>query len=381
MIAYFDCFAGIAGDMILGAMIDAGLPLAHLQESLRPIQLPSYAIHHVIGRRKGLGGSDVTVEVTGADTHARRYVEILEILSSSGLDSVIKDRALAIFERLAVAEARAHRTDIQDVHFHEVGMTDAIVDIVGAVIGFQFFQFDAIYFSPLPVTRGFVNSAHGRWPLPAPAALELVRDVPLVAPTIAAELVTPTGAAIITTMGTPSESCPLRRVTTTGYGLGDQDFAEFPNALRLMIGEGERLIAVEVNIDDMNPEFYEHVIDRLIAVGAIDVAVRPVTMKKRRPGMQIQLLCEESLRGPIEKVILSETTSFGLRYYPVDRTMLSREVRAVETPYGQIPVKYGWLDGECLQVSPEYEVCRKIATREGVALKEVYRLASAAALG
>lgn len=377
-IAYFDAFAGIAGDMILGAMLDAGLPLKHLQRSLQALRLRGYRLERRTERRNGLGGTKLYVRIAAAADHDRSYVEIDQLLRRSRLPRPVTTMARDIFLALARAEARAHRTTVRRVHFHEVGAIDAIVDIVGAAIGVAWFGFDAIHCSPLPMTRTLVTTAHGRWPIPAPATLDLLRGKPVLVSPVQAELVTPTGAAIVTTVAAAFGSNPLRQIKTVGYGLGDRSYREVPNALRLMIGDGERLIAVEANIDDMNPECYEYLIEQILAAGALDVTLRPVLMKKRRPGAQLQVLCDEDLRAKVSAVILRESTSFGVRFYPVARQTLRRELRRVATKFGAVPVKLGWLGDELFQISPEYEACKQVARRRRVPLKEVYRVAAAA---
>lgn len=385
--AYVDCFAGVAGDMILGALCDCGLPLPYLERELRKLGLTGYRLHRRIERRAGLGGVNLLVEVA-ADAathgHGRGYRTIDRLIGRSRLVPPVRTLAREIFHRLARAEARAHRMPIDRVHFHEVGAIDSIVDIVGAAIGLHFFQFDAVYASPLPMTRGFIRTAHGRYPVPAPATLELLKGVPVVPAVVRGELVTPTGAAVLTTVAKGFGASPLRRVTKVGYGLGDRHFPHLPNALRLMIGEGAPLVAIEANIDDANPQIYEYLIEQLLGAGALDVTVRPVWMKKRRPAAQVQVLCEEADREALVRRILRETTSFGVRYYPVERQTLHREMKTVRTAFGPVRVKLGYVgstqNGTApIQASPEYEDCKRLARVKHVPLREIYRLAIAAA--
>lgn len=398
-IAYFDCFSGVAGDMILGALCDAGLPWSHLTRELRKLDLHGYRLRRTIERRGALGGVNFVVDVDAthrhhphthshshshSHDHERHYPEIHRLIGRSRLPLPVRQCAQEIFHRLAQAEARAHRMPIAKVHFHEVGAVDSIVDIVGAAIGLHYFDFTAIYASPLPITRGFVHTAHGRLPIPPPATMELVKGVPIVKSPVKAELVTPTGAAILTTVVRDFGECPLRVVERVGYGLGDHHYPQVPNALRLLIGEGAPVVAVEANIDDASPQIYEYVIEELLRVGALDVSVRPVLMKKRRPAAMIQVICEEDKRAAVTQTLLRETTSFGVRYYPIERQMLAREIRSVRTKYGAVRVKYGYTgvrvgEGACVQVAPEYEDCKRLARAKRVPLREIYRLALAAA--
>lgn len=388
-IAYFDCFSGIAGDMTLGALCDAGLPLPYLQRELRKLGIGGYRLRRRRDYRGAIGGTKVIVDIPADDHHHRHYTDIRRLIARSRLGVPVKEMAQAIFLRLARAEGRAHRIPIDRVHFHEVGAIDAIVDIVGAAIGLAYFGFDAIYASPLPLMvsrsnhRGFILSAHGRLPLPPPATLELLKGVPIVRAPVKAELVTPTGAAIITTVAKGFGECPLRTIQTIGYGLGSSDFRAIPNALRLCIGAGAPTIAIEANVDDSSPQIYDYLIDELLNRGAIDVTIRPVVMKKRRPAVCLHVICEESVRERLIQCIFRETTSFGVRYYPIERRMLTREIRTVRTKYGPIRVKCGWAgshagNGELVQVSPEYEDCKRLARAKGVPLREIFRLAQEA---
>ncbi|MBI2345591.1 MAG: LarC family nickel insertion protein [Deltaproteobacteria bacterium] len=266
-----------------------------------------------------------------------------------------------------------------------MGAVDSIVDIVGAAIGFHYFRFQTIVVSPLPITRGFVRTAHGRYPVPPPAVLELIKDAAIVPSPVRGEIVTPTGAAVLTTVAGAFGECPLRAVTRIGYGVGDKHFRSIPNVLRLLIGEGAPVVAIESNIDDANPQIYDYLIDELLRVGALDVVVRPILMKKRRPAAQVQILCEELKREALIRCLLRETTGFGVRWYPVQRRMLAREERMARTRHGPVRVKLGFSglhpgEGELLQVSPEYEDCKRVARAKGIPLREIYRLAVAAAV-
>lgn len=386
MIAYFDCFSGVAGDMVLGAMLDAGLPFEHLKKELGRLPIKNYRLIKRIEHRGVVGGTNLCVEMTHHVCHPEEakptkdplhtisdYKTISRMLKTSRLSKNVREMARAIFETLASAEARVHRTSIDHVHFHEVGAIDSIVDIVGCAIGLNYFGFSAIYSSPLPITRGFVKCAHGRIPVPAPATLEILKGVPLAPAPVKDEIVTPTGAAILKTIVKGFGENPLRRVDKIGYGHGDKHFKGIPNALRLMIGIGEPLIAIEANIDDANPQMYDFLIEKLMASGAIDVVVRPVYMKKRRPSAQVQVLCDGAIKKRLIDTILRETPTFGVRYYTVDRAILDREIKPVKTKFGIVRMKLGFLDGDEIKVVPEYEDCKRLAIRHGVPLAEVYR--------
>jgi uncharacterized protein (TIGR00299 family) protein len=255
---------------------------------------------------------------------------------------------------------------------------DSIVDIVGSAIGFEYFKFKGIYSSPLPVfppvkTRGFIKCAHGRIPVPAPATLEILKGVPVKTAPVTDEIVTPTGAAIIKTVADGFGESPIRKIRATGYGLGDKHLKGLPNGLRLVIGEGEPVIAIEANIDDMNPQVYDHLIELLLKNGAIDVAVFPALMKKRRPASVVQVLCAEGLKDRLTRLIFRESTTIGVRFYPVERRVLEREIKKVQTKYGVVRVKVSRLEGDAVNIAPEYEDCRRLAVKKNVPLKEILR--------
>ena len=373
MLGIFDCFSGVAGDMVLGAMLDAGLPLNYLERQLNRFSLRGYKLVKKTERRGVIGGINLQVAVRGRVGDGG-YKDICRMIKKSVLNENTKKISLNIFEILAHAEAHVHRTSIDHAHFHEVGAADSIVDIVGAAIGFDYFKFDGIYASPLPVTRGWVRCEHGRMPVPAPATLEILKGVPLTASPVKAEIVTPTGAAILKAVTREFGGNPIREIKKIGYGHGDNNYKIIPNSLRLIIGEGERLFVIEANIDDMNPQIYEYLIERLIENGALDVTVRDVLMKKRRPGAQVQILGSEGLVERLVHIILRETTSIGVRYYPVSRGILEREIKTVKTKYGNVRIKIAKLGGDVLNISPEYEDCKRLARAKKIPLKEIYNL-------
>ncbi|HDN80528.1 MAG TPA: nickel pincer cofactor biosynthesis protein LarC [Chloroflexi bacterium] len=388
-IAYFDCFSGISGNMVLGALLDLGLELGALKEALAGLEVSGYEIEARKVLKRHIAGTlvDVKVQEEGVERHLD---DILEIIEKSALPEDVKETCGRIFTRLAEAEARVHRVDIKDIHFHEVGGIDAIVDVVGSVVGLKLLGIEEVYSSPLHLGRGFVECAHGKLPVPAPATLELVKGVPVYGRDIEAELVTPTGAAIITTLARGFGPSPAMEIEAIGYGAGHKDLP-IPNLLRVSIGRTRRpeeggyeedvVIVVEANIDDMNPELYEHVMDKLFEKGALDVFLTPIQMKKNRPAVKLSAIVREADLSGVLDAFFDETTTLGVRLYEVRRKKLSREATVVETKYGKISVKVGKLGSIVKNISPEYEDCRRIASQLGIPLKEVYEEARRAARG
>jgi uncharacterized protein (TIGR00299 family) protein len=372
MIAYFDCYSGVAGDMLVGSMLDAGLPFSYLKNELKKLHLHGYMLQKKVDRRGVIGGTKFIVAINQQQHHHTSYKEILKMIQSSRLSKNTKILSKEIFYTLAKAEAKVHRSRINDVHFHEVGAVDSIVDIVGASIGLDYFKFERIYSSPLPITRGFIKCEHGMMPVPAPATLEILKDVPLTKAPVKDEIVTPTGAAILKTIANKFGESPIRDIKKIGYGLGDKKLNEIPNALRLITGIGNELIVIETNIDDMNPQFYGYLIEKLLASGAIDVTVLPAFMKKRRPAAVIQVICPSDDRKIITELLLKETTTFGARFYPIERKILERKFEVINTKFGKIHAKAGFLNGKRIKLVPEYEDCLKLAARHKVPLSKIY---------
>lgn len=379
--AYCDCFSGISGDMFLGALIDAGLPLDLLRSSIDALQLPEAVDLRVEETRQGALRA-CSVEVLAGESHHHRHLrDISAIIEGSGLPNTVQARALAIFQILAEAEARVHGSTIEQVHFHEVGAIDSIVDIVGAAVGLDFFGIDRLYSSAVPFSGGQVQTAHGTLPVPAPATLEiLVRAHAQMAPSAAqVELVTPTGAAILATMATFER--PNLVVTGVGVGAGKRKLP-WPNIFRLILGESTveaayPMVLLETNIDDMNPQVYGHVMEKLFQAGALDVYLTPIYMKKNRPGTLLGVVARRQDEPALARMILSETTTLGLRVQPVYRYTAQREFQTVHTPFGDVPLKVKLLDGKPIQASPEYEDCARLAQEQGVLLAEVYAAALA----
>lgn len=383
-VAYVDCPSGVSGDMLLGALLDAGLPLDDLRAALATLPLPGYTLDAEPVRRGALGATRALVHVEGEEHVHRGLADVLAIVAAGGLPARVQRDATAVFERLAAAEAHVHRIPLQEVHFHEVGAIDAIVDIVGACAGLRLLGVEELYASPLPLARGQTVSAHGPMPLPAPAVLELLARA--AAPTVphasALELVTPTGAAILTALAR-FEQPPLR-LTRIGYGAGGREQPE-PNVLRLWLGQresdaaAEQLLVLEANIDDMPAELFGHAVERLLAAGALDAWCTPLTMKKSRPAVMLSALCRPADRAALANLLFRETSTFGVRTRVVDRYAADREVRQVATPFGMVSVKLKILDGAVVGASPEYEDCRRLAAAQGIPLPQVYTAALAAA--
>jgi len=386
-LAYFDCFSGISGNMVLGALLDAGLKLDALREALAGLGISGYEIKAKRVQKRQIACTLVDVETREVGVE-RHLSDILNIIGESTLSEEVKEKAGAIFTRLAEAEAKVHGVSVEEVHFHEVGGVDAIVDIVGSVVGLKLLGIEEVYSSPLHLGRGFVECAHGTLPVPSPATLELVKGVPVYGWDIEAELVTPTGAAIITTLAKGFGSPPPMHVEQVGCGAGHRELP-IPNLLRLLIatspqqpGEGleeDSVLLLETNIDDMNPEFYEHVMDRLFQRGALDVFLTPIQMKRNRPAVMLSVIVGQGEVDGVLGVIFEETTTLGVRMQEVRRKKLERESILVNTCYGPIRVKVARLGSVIKNVSPEYEECRRIAEQWGVPLKVVYEEARRAA--
>jgi len=372
---YFDCFAGASGDMILGAMIAAGVDPDFFREQLSLLPVSGFSVNFETVNRSGLSATYARVETASEDKY-RHLADIQEIIDRSGLSERVKQRAVQIFTRLAEAEARVHNEPVDHVHFHEVGALDAIVDVIGAAICFDFLKIDRFVCSPLHVGSGMVQMAHGRFPIPPPAVAELLKGVPFYAGDVEGELLTPTGAAIITTVC--DDYGPIRQMTTesTGYGAGTREYPDFPNVLRVFVGEtslatDERLWMIETNLDDASPQIIGHVMDRVLESGALDCFFTPVQMKKNRPGVLLSVLCGPDEKEGLMKLLFMETTTLGVRSYEVGRRALERSAVRVETQYGPIDVKVAHLDGRVVNEMPEFEQCREAATKANVPLKTV----------
>ncbi|MFO7930042.1 MAG: nickel pincer cofactor biosynthesis protein LarC [Desulfosalsimonas sp.] len=382
MIAYFDCFSGISGDMTLGALIDLGVPAQWLKKTIaEKLPLEGFDIRAETVECSGI--SAMSVSVTAEDGTERDYAEISGLIKSSALPGSVIKTSLAMFDRLAEAEAAIHGCEKDHVHFHEVGGVDAIVDMVGTALAVDYLGIDEVTASALPMGSGHVECSHGKLPVPAPATAQLLKGVPVYGSEICSELVTPTGAAIITTLAQDFGAIPDMIMGAAGYGAGSRRFESRPNVLRVLTGSsnesGDSMMLVETCIDDMNPEIYGYLTDRLFAGGARDVYMIPVYMKKGRPGTMLQVLCEKSRREDLASMILTETSAIGVRYYPVSRQVLERSEITVETPYGRVSAKQVYTPDGGARITPEYESCRQVAEKNGIALQAVYRAAGCAA--
>jgi len=374
---YFDCFAGASGDMILGALVAAGVEPDYLREQLALLPVSGFEISFETVNRSGLSAAYARVETAHEHKH-RHLSDIKQIIEGSALSAAVKQRAVQIFTRLAEAEARVHNEPVDHVHFHEVGALDAIVDVVGAAICFDALKIDRFICSPIHVGSGMVKMAHGQFPVPPPAVTELLKGVPFYSSEIKGELLTPTGAAIITTVCSGYGPIPQMITEATGYGAGTREYQDFPNVLRVLLGEtddtgatDERLWMLETNLDDASPQIIGHVMERVLESGALDCFFTPVQMKKNRPGVLLSVLCSANEKEALLKLLFTETTTLGVRSYEVIRRALERSVIRVETPYGPIDVKVAHLEGRVVNEMPEFEQCREAAVRADVALKIV----------
>jgi len=394
---YFDCFSGISGDMVLGAMLDAGLPFESLKNALGSLAVSGYDVQAKRVVRAGVSATKFVVdEQVPAGGHPHRHLSgIFKLVDQSALSPSGKDRAKGLFQRLAQAESEIHAMPIEKVHLHEVGALDSIIDIVGAVHALEWCGADRIVSSPLNVGGGTVKSAHGTIPVPAPATVKLLGDAPIYSGEVQKELVTPTGALIVSSYATSFGPVPAMSVEHVGYGAGDNDFPESPNVLRVMIGresppEGghyqekvvsgfsrtdQRVVVVECEIDDMNPQIFGVVMEKLYAAGALEVFYIPVQMKKNRPGTLLTVIAAPALRGAMSEIIFSETTTIGLRYSEVERDCLVREHADVETAVGRVRMKLAWRDGRLVNAVPEFDDCAKLAAEQKLPVKEVQALA------
>jgi uncharacterized protein (TIGR00299 family) protein len=385
-IAYFDCFSGISGNMILGGFLDLGVPLHVMEEHLGKLGLESFDIEASPADRAHLAGTHVTVRPRESATPERDFRDIRTLIEESALHEDIKRSSVLAFRRLAEAEGRIHREEPEHVHFHEVGALDSIVDIVGGFIGIHHLEVDRVYASRIPLGRGMIECRHGRIPVPAPATVDLLKGVPVYDSEVEAELVTPTGAAWITTLTDQFGTMPDMQIERVGYGIGDRDLGSIPNMLRILLGRAkpafiqDRVMVVETDIDDMNPELFEPLMEGLFATGALDVSLVPIQRKKNRPGVTVRTICEESRRGDVVETILRESTSIGVRYFPVQREKLDRRIEQVDTPFGRVKVKISESkQGRIHHVSPEYEDCRRIGIKARVPVMRVYEEALLAA--
>jgi uncharacterized protein (TIGR00299 family) protein len=408
-VLYFDCFSGISGDMALGALLDAGLPLDELRRAFGSLALDGVHVHADRVLRAGVSATKVTAHAHehprehhhhDHDDHEHRHDErhdehasdhahgghrslpdIFALIDKSSLSAAGMTRAKAMFQRLAEAEAAIHQMPVERVHLHEVGALDSILDIVGIVFALEWMAADRIVCSPLNVGGGMVQSAHGLFPVPAPATVKLLGGAPVYSGAVQKELVTPTGALIVSTFASSFGPIPSMTIDQVGYGAGDRDDPKTPNVLRVLVGRAaadapsERVSIVECEIDDMNPQIFGVVMDQLYAAGALEVFYVPVQMKKNRPGTLLTVVVAPEKRPQITDVVFRETTTIGLRYYDVDRECLQREIVTIETPVGAVRFKVSSRNGRIVNATPEFDDCAKLASANNLPVKDVQRLA------
>jgi len=392
-LAYFDCPSGASGDMILGALVDAGAPFEALEREIAGLGVTGYRLERHEVMKAGLRATKVDVHLDGHDRDPgyrgrgagapghhpadhRGLPEILGILERSRLAPAVRETAGRVFRRLAEAEARVHGTTAERVQFHDVGAIDAIVDVTGACIGLHLLGIDAIHVGALPVGGGFVDGPHGRIPVPGPATAELLKGFPTIDTGVRRELVPPTGAAILTTLAAGAGAMPAMRVTAVGYGAGTMEI-ETPNVLRLFVGEAavgpptETIVQVETTVDDMSPQLYEPLLERLLEAGALDAWLTPVIMKRSRPGVVLTALCEPGRVADLSRLLFEESSTIGVRWTAYQRARLDREMVRLDTAYGPVTFKVSRLEGRVVTVTPEFEEVRRIARDKGLAVREV----------
>ncbi|MEJ5306629.1 MAG: nickel pincer cofactor biosynthesis protein LarC [Ignavibacteria bacterium] len=409
-IALLDAFSGLSGDMMIGALISAGLPLEYLQSELKKLNLGGYELSTSSVQKKSITAVKFDVKILDQHTHinnkehhqtnahhhehhhttnahkhaehhhhheTRTYSEIMDLINSSSLNENVKDISKKIFTIIGEAEAKIHNVKLDDVHFHEIGAIDSIVDIVGCAIGLDYFSIKKVYTSIVPFGRGFVETQHGRMPIPAPAAIEILKEYPVTFVDLPFELTTPTGAGIIKALSSGLMSDKKVKISNIGYGAGSKDIPQLPNLFRILIGEFvegysvDDSYIIETNIDDMNPEFYPFVIEKLLEAGAHDAYLIPVIMKKGRPGIVLSTLCESSKVDEVLKIIYRETTTLGVRIIKIDRRKLNRDIEFVETKFGKVKVKVVVTEHGKKYI-PEFEECKKISIEKGIPIAEVY---------
>ena len=378
-ILYYDCFSGISGDMNLGAMIDLGIEKEYITSELDKLNLKGWELIAEKDQRHGIHGTKVTVRQTRHEHEHRHLSDIEKIINNSSLDSKTKELSLRIFMKIALAEASVHRIPVDKVHFHEVGAIDSIIDIVGAAICYNALKVDGVHVSPVELGSGFVKCDHGRLPVPAPATSEIIQGIPVKKGGVDFEATTPTGAAIIAALGTEFGQEAAIKIEKTAYGIGHKEHPLIPNLLRVFLGEkiaspdsGHTAVQLECNIDDMNPEFFEFISERLFNAGASDVFLSNIIMKKGRPGVVMHIICEAEKAESMKSIIFTESTSLGIRSFPFKKDTLARKFEKVNSIYGEVTVKRSYYNEKQVSCKPEYDDCRRIAAASGIPLKEVY---------
>ncbi|HLN56320.1 MAG TPA: nickel pincer cofactor biosynthesis protein LarC [Bacteroidales bacterium] len=378
-ILYYDCFSGISGDMNLGAMIDIGVDRNHLISELNKLNVKGWELIVERDQRHGINGTKVTVKQTRHE-HAHRHLSDIEkIVNDSSLDPGTKELSKKIFMKVAQAEAKVHNVPLDHVHFHEVGAIDSIVDVVGAAICFNALNVEGVFVSPVELGGGFVKCDHGKLPVPAPATAEIVKGMTVRYGGVNFEATTPTGAAILAALGTEFSPAKPLRIEKTGYGIGQKENPDVPNILRVFLGEtaqdgekGHEALHLECNIDDMNPELYDYVSEKLFKAGAADVFLTNIIMKKGRPGIVLNVICEKGIAEAVKGVIFQETTSLGIRTIPFMKDTLVRKLETINTEFGAVNIKRSFFRDREVSVKPEYDDCKRIASEKNIPIKEVY---------
>lgn len=383
-ILYYDCFAGISGDMNLGAMIDLGVDQEHLKSELQKLNIEGFHLEIQKDIRRGVSGTKATVVIENPEKEKHRHLRhVEEIVNQSALSPEVKALSLKIFDLIAVAEGKVHNISKERVHFHEVGALDSIADIVGAAICLDYLKVDKVMAAPIQLGGGMVKCAHGLMPVPAPATTEIVQNVPVKAGLVQHEATTPTGAAIlVATVHEFTDQIDFK-IDKVAYGIGQRDVSEVPNVLRVYLSEGQpekkhcspqEAMMLECNIDDMNPEWYDHLFEKLFEAGAMDVFLTPIVMKKSRPANTLSVLCSKNRLQDLKTIIFKNSTTIGLREYPVTKTFLERQEQEIETELGKIRVKSSFLDGKEIRFKPEFEDLKKLANDNGIGLNEVEKI-------
>ncbi len=382
-IAYLDCFSGISGDMMIGALIDAGFPVEGLRKALAGLPLEGYTLEAAKEERNHLFGTRFKVHVGTHHHPHRKFSDIKDLICAGNLSPSVRDKSMAIFETLAVEEGKIHGCPAPDVHFHEVGAVDSIVDIVGSVLGMEFLGIAAVSASSLPLGSGFVETAHGRIPLPAPATVALLKGIPVHDSGLKEELVTPTGAALAKGLARSFGPMPAMVLEQVGYGVGSRNLADRPNLLRLLIGQEEgtsneeTIVSLECNLDDTTPEWLGFLMERLFEAGALDVIFLPGYMKKNRPAVQVQVIGKPRHKDQLMGILFSESTTLGVRFQYTQRRILERASAELDSPWGRIKVKKVIRPDGSFHLLPEFEECRRIAKDKGIPLRDVYSWISA----
>ena len=378
-IAYLDCFSGISGDMFIGALIDAGLPLEELRKVLQSLPLEGYSLEVTREERNLLFGTRFKVKVTRDPQPHRRFSDIRDLIRAGNLSPSVRDKSIAIFESIAVEEGKIHGCSAEEVHFHEVGAIDSIVDIVGSVLGMEYLEIGTACASSLPLGSGFVETAHGRIPLPAPATVALLRGIPVHDSGLKEELVTPTGAALVKGLVHSFGPLPPMVIEKVGYGVGSRNLADRPNLLRILIGQEhggaheETVVILESNLDDTNPEWLGFLMERLFEAGALDVVFSPGYMKKNRPAVLVHVMGKPHQKDQLMDLLFSESTTLGVRFHCTQRRILERSSVEMDSPWGRMKVKKVFRPDGSFHLLPEFEECRRIAKEKGVPMKDMYR--------